>query len=280
MKPTIDFDGLDGILPLQGDRHAPDDDPDLPTVIVPHEGMRAPVLLGNAQAVIESPVMTSGPVEIPVDKTESMPTIVVEPRPEQRRVWLFAAAAAAIAAIAIFVKTSSLSTFEAPKVTPIAPVQTPENRLKTEAPKPTIQTPPIDEPSASPVAPPTMSLAEWLFPGRFSFDAAEPTGIDEAGLRSLMAELATCENNSISITGHSCSVGTEAAQIAVAKRRAVAVHQFLLARGLASGAIRVESAGRSQPLRSDTTREGREANRRVVVQCLKPDVTQTKKKDL
>ncbi len=69
----------------------------------------------------------------------------------------------------------------------------------------------------------------------------------------------------IHITGHTCDIGTEAANRRVGLRRAQSVADALAKAGVEPNRISVSSAGASQPIASNSTESGRRANRRVEI---------------
>ena len=67
------------------------------------------------------------------------------------------------------------------------------------------------------------------------------------------------------IEGHTDSVGSEAANLALSDRRAQAVQQALTMRGVDAGRITARGYGKAYPVASNGTPEGRALNRRVEV---------------
>lgn len=67
------------------------------------------------------------------------------------------------------------------------------------------------------------------------------------------------------VEGHTDSVGSDAANQALSERRAQAVQQALLMRGVDAARITVRGYGKSYPVASNATPEGRALNRRVEV---------------
>lgn len=65
--------------------------------------------------------------------------------------------------------------------------------------------------------------------------------------------------------GHTCSIGTEEYNQKLSERRAGAVKDYLVKRGVAAQRIVVVGYGESRPMADNNTREGRELNRRVEV---------------
>jgi len=69
----------------------------------------------------------------------------------------------------------------------------------------------------------------------------------------------------IDVIGHTDSVGTEAYNQALSVRRAMAVKDFLVSRGISADLIDAIGMGKRQPIASNDTAEGRAQNRRVEV---------------
>ena len=67
------------------------------------------------------------------------------------------------------------------------------------------------------------------------------------------------------IEGHTDSNGSDAHNQGLSERRAQAVHDYLIARGIASSRITAQGFGESQPIADNATPEGRAQNRRVVL---------------
>ena len=72
-------------------------------------------------------------------------------------------------------------------------------------------------------------------------------------------------DRTISVEGHTDSVGTMSYNIELSKSRAYAVADEMVAEGVSRSRLRVRGLGESQPVASNTTVYGREKNRRVEV---------------
>lgn len=66
-----------------------------------------------------------------------------------------------------------------------------------------------------------------------------------------------------SIEGHTDSDGSEAQNLALSEKRALAVKNALTNSGIASSRLRVKGMGESVPVSDNTTSEGKANNRRV-----------------
>lgn len=69
----------------------------------------------------------------------------------------------------------------------------------------------------------------------------------------------------IEITGHTDSVGSDAANMTLSQNRANAVAGYLGSRGVANSRMIVNGAGESRPVASNDTEAGRAQNRRVEI---------------
>jgi len=84
-------------------------------------------------------------------------------------------------------------------------------------------------------------------------------------LQSLVAYLRDAVEASVTLTGHTDSLGTEQYNQLLSMRRAEAVRLFLIQQGIDKEMIRVQGSGEKRPTKSNATPSGRRANRRVEV---------------
>lgn len=73
------------------------------------------------------------------------------------------------------------------------------------------------------------------------------------------------DTGKIVVTGHTDSKGSDAYNLKLGERRAETVKQCLVDRGIPASRIIVRSKGKSDPIASNDTEEGRQANRRVEI---------------
>lgn len=67
----------------------------------------------------------------------------------------------------------------------------------------------------------------------------------------------------VEVSGHTDNVGSEAYNIELSKKRAGKVSQYLIQKGISNDRITTTSYGESRPTETNTTKEGRQKNRRV-----------------
>ena len=72
--------------------------------------------------------------------------------------------------------------------------------------------------------------------------------------------------NSIVAIGHTDSVGSDKYNQKLSERRAQAVKDYMVSKGVAADRIQIKGEGESQPIADNKTKEGRAKNRRVEVE--------------
>ena len=65
------------------------------------------------------------------------------------------------------------------------------------------------------------------------------------------------------IEGHTCSMGTDAYNQKLSERRAKAVYDYLVKKGVNAAKLSTVGLGETQPMADNKTESGRELNRRV-----------------
>jgi OOP family OmpA-OmpF porin len=97
----------------------------------------------------------------------------------------------------------------------------------------------------------------------FDFDksALKPEG--KAVLDKVVASINGIKLEVVVAVGNTDSIGTDAYNLALGQRRAMAVKVYLISKGIPAGRIYTESKGKSNPVASNKIAEGRALNRRV-----------------
>jgi OOP family OmpA-OmpF porin len=102
---------------------------------------------------------------------------------------------------------------------------------------------------------------------QFDFDSATLRPSSAAVLDSLHQGLAAARIARVVIEGHTSSEGEEAYNRSLSQRRARAVVDELVRRGLAADRLTASGAGESRPIAPNDDEAGRSLNRRVEVRC-------------
>jgi outer membrane protein OmpA-like peptidoglycan-associated protein len=98
---------------------------------------------------------------------------------------------------------------------------------------------------------------------KFEFDKAELRPEDRELLSRIAGILATSQDYTVSVNGHTDDVGTEEYNQKLSERRAQAVRDYLVKAGLPPGILSVTGHGKARPLVPGTSEQARAKNRRV-----------------
>ena len=131
------------------------------------------------------------------------------------------------------------------------------------APPPPPPPPPAPKPAAPGVEKVTLA-ADALF----DFDKSVIKPEAKAKLDDLVSKLAGVNLEVIVAVGHTDSVGTDAYNQGLSARRANAVKQYMVSKGIEANRIYTEGKGESQPVADNRTAEGRAKNRRVEIEVI------------
>lgn len=104
-----------------------------------------------------------------------------------------------------------------------------------------------------------------LRPVNFQFDKAELTEPSKGTLDELAAKLAGHSEMTVTIQGYTDSVGSPGYNKQLGKKRAQAVRDYLVSKGVAEQSLQVASGGQANPVADNSTEEGRAQNRRAEV---------------
>ena len=99
----------------------------------------------------------------------------------------------------------------------------------------------------------------------FATGRAELRGSTPANLSKLAAFLNKYPNRSVTIEGHTDSVGSTASNHGLSERRAAAVKSYLVNQGVASNRVTTAGLGEGAPVAGNESVTGRQQNRRVEV---------------
>lgn len=176
----------------------------------------------------------------------------------------------------------AVSPSQAPAAVPPAPSQAkPESAAPPSKKAPGTNVVPV--PSAPSGAPPALGPetgAAALPPepesGKVTFDTDTLFDFDKSVLKPegrrkldvLMSRLADSSVEVVVAVGHTDSIGTNAYNQRLSERRARAVSNYLIEKGLPKEKIFTEGKGESQPVASNASKQGRAKNRRVEVEVV------------
>jgi outer membrane protein OmpA-like peptidoglycan-associated protein len=118
-----------------------------------------------------------------------------------------------------------------------------------------------EPPPAPEATPPLISFDDVLF----DFDRATIRPDAAPVLEPLLAMLQTDPSMNIDIEGHTDWIGSDAYNQGLSQRRAQAVVNWLVSRGIARERISAVGQGESEPVATNDTAAGRQLNRRVEV---------------
>jgi OOP family OmpA-OmpF porin len=99
----------------------------------------------------------------------------------------------------------------------------------------------------------------------FKSNSTEITGADAITLNSVADQVRQLPTLVGEIGGHTDSQGSEAYNTDLSRRRALAARDYIASRGINVSQLAIAGYGESQPVADNTTPEGREQNRRVVL---------------
>lgn len=133
----------------------------------------------------------------------------------------------------------------------------PKKKVEAPAPKP------------APPPPPPKPVIETITLGAHALFDTDKSNLRPEGMRELddvAAKLKSFNSiESITVVGHTDSVGTDAYNQGLSERRAASVKDYLVKQGISSSVISTSGMGESSPVASNKTREGRQQNRRVEI---------------
>jgi OOP family OmpA-OmpF porin len=100
----------------------------------------------------------------------------------------------------------------------------------------------------------------------FDFDKSVLRPDGKQSIDDAMNKIRGTDLEMVIATGHTDSVGTDAYNQALSERRAAAVKDYLVSKGIPAAKITTIGKGESQPVATNKTAEGRQKNRRVDIE--------------
>ena len=102
----------------------------------------------------------------------------------------------------------------------------------------------------------------------YDFDKATLKPEGKATLDKVAADLGKIRLEVVIAVGNTDSVGSDAYNMALGQRRAQSVKAYLISKGVDGGRIYTESKGKSNPVATNATAEGRAKNRRTDIEVV------------
>lgn len=141
-------------------------------------------------------------------------------------------------------------------------------------PVPVIAPAPAPTPVITPKAPvveqpaPVRPNVPVEFRGFFDTDSAALKQNAFTELDAFASYLENVADSKVEVTGHTDTVGNAGYNQQLSERRANAVKDYLISKGISADRISVEGAGETKPIANNNTAEGRAQNRRVEVEIV------------
>lgn len=145
---------------------------------------------------------------------------------------------------------------------PAPPLEAPRAAVASAPPQPPVAPPLLTNRAAQETAAPRSYTFEDVY---FDFDGftprAETLFILDNAARAMLAD----PTLNISVEGHTCDIGTAEYNVALADRRASAVRDYLVSRGVSASRLRTASFGEEDPEHFNAHEDTRRLNRRVAL---------------
>ncbi|MEQ1608094.1 MAG: OmpA family protein [Hyphomonadaceae bacterium] len=118
------------------------------------------------------------------------------------------------------------------------------------------------------------TMSRLLNQARIEFSTASAdVGATSDNVLTAITRAATHCHGVLQIEGHTDNVGRSAANISLSRRRAEAVREALIARGVAADRLVAQGFGAERPISDNTTDEGRARNRRIEIRAIRSSPT-------
>ena len=122
---------------------------------------------------------------------------------------------------------------------------------------------------AKPAAPAPQSVRQAVViqaDALFDFDKSVLRPDGRKSIDDALAKLKGVDVEMVIATGHTDSIGSDAYNQKLSERRAAAVKDYLVSKGIPAAKITTIGKGESQPVATNKTAEGRQKNRRVDIE--------------
>jgi OOP family OmpA-OmpF porin len=148
---------------------------------------------------------------------------------------------------------------EPKKAEPVAPAP---------APAPVAAPAPAPAPAPMPAPAPVASKVTYAADAFFDFDKSVLKPEGKAKLDDLVGKVKAINLEVIIAVGHTDSTGTDAYNQKLSVKRADAVKEYLVGKGIEKNRVYTEGKGELQPVADNKTKEGQAKNRRVEIEVV------------
>lgn len=121
----------------------------------------------------------------------------------------------------------------------------------------------------APQSAPVVVVVENNIIDGFQFNSIELSLAQKTELDTVVEMLKADNSLRVEITGHTCNIGTDKANMSMGLKRAQNAKAYLTKHGVEASVIEVNSLGATQPLCDNLTSKNRASNRRISVKILK-----------
>jgi OOP family OmpA-OmpF porin len=136
--------------------------------------------------------------------------------------------------------------------------------------KPAAPATPATPTAPAPAATPAPSSVRQSFviqaDALFDFDKSVVRPDGKKSIDDALSKMGGVDVEMVIATGHTDSIGTDAYNQRLSERRAAAVKDYLVSKGIPASKITTIGKGESQPVATNKTAEGRQKNRRVDIE--------------
>ena len=125
---------------------------------------------------------------------------------------------------------------------------------------------PAPAPAARPAPAPVRGTVVIQADALFDFDKSVLRPDGKKNIDDALAKLRGVDLEMVIATGHTDAIGSDAYNQRLSERRAAAVKDYLVSKGIPASKITTIGKGKSQPVATNKTAEGRQKNRRVDIE--------------
>ena len=153
-------------------------------------------------------------------------------------------------------------------IKPMAPPPPPPPVVAPPPAPPVAAPAPAPAPAPKPVAKPTSEKVTFAADAFFDFDKAVLKPEAKAKMDDLVGKTSGVALEVVIAVGHTDSTGDAGYNQNLPPRRANAVKDYLVSKGIEKNRVYTEGKGENQPIADNKTREGRAKNRRVEIEVV------------